>query len=126
MDAIEKARAIRDAVVAAKNGVTRVRTTVFDAEHDAWRVDGDGWHALVINMWDFQRSASAAGWMAIPERSDVIWCEILELVVGGETVVSFGYEIDGPWENLLEYVPGAWEAGFGLVGRRPAGMRLAA
>ncbi|MES1974251.1 MAG: hypothetical protein V4472_17475 [Pseudomonadota bacterium] len=71
MEANEKARVIRDAVLAAGEGVSRVRTTVFDAEHEAWRVDGDGWHALVINMWDFQQSANAAGWMAIPERADV-------------------------------------------------------
>jgi hypothetical protein len=65
MESIEKARAIKTAVLAADDGVRRVRTTVFDAEHNAWRIDSAGSHALVINMWDSKHSAGAAGSMAI-------------------------------------------------------------
>ena len=114
MAAIEKARIIRDAVLGTEDDVVWTTLLADGMEHAAWVVNGDGWHALVSNLWDLHVAACSKSGDRPNLRENVIGHELLEVIVDGETVLSLIYEYDGDYEQLVELVEGPWEGLFGL------------
>ncbi|RUN76514.1 hypothetical protein EJC47_11120 [Sphingomonas sp. TF3] len=116
MQDIDKARAVRDIILAEEDRVERTSVDIDGAEYPCWEIRGEGWRALVSNLWDLHTAACRARGESQNERQNVIGHELLEVYQGDSLVVNFAYEIGGSDEHLFEFVGGAWESAFDLSG----------
>lgn len=107
---IEKARAVREAVLAIEDGVEWTKGVIDGVEHSCWRIPGDGWHATITNLWDFHVATCQATGRPPNERDNVIHHELLEVYCGDdELVMSMINEIGGDYEQLYDFCNDGWE-----------------
>jgi len=103
---IVRARALRRKILFNKRDVRRERVHRDGIAHPCWRVQGEGWHALVLTMWDAVNAASPAE----PDpsvRDDLLQREMLELFVDGDDqpVLAINYQLGSV--SLDELRPGS-------------------
>lgn len=92
---IVRARALRRKILFNKREVTRERVRRDGVDHQCWRVQGLGWHALVLTLWDAVK-AMAPVEPDDPVRDDLLQREMLELFVDGDDqpVLAMSYALD--------------------------------
>lgn len=125
---IDKAREIREVVLASDEDVTRVTRVSAGAEYPCWAVKGQGWYAEVTNLWDLNVATSRVRGESPNEVENVIHHELLELWIDGieESVMSYCYGNEHDEEHLFEYREGAWERLFDPSVRSAPDLRKAA
>jgi hypothetical protein len=110
---IERARLIRDAILAQEENVERGSVLIDGVEHAAWVVHGSGWHAVVSNLWDLHLAACFASYAKPNDRENVIGYELVQVFHEGVEVMAFCYEIGGDDEHLFIFTKGGWVGLFG-------------
>ena len=134
---IVRARALRRKILFNKREVSRERVRRDGVDHQCWRVQGLGWHALVLTLWDAVKAAA----LVEPDasvRDDLLQREILELFVDGDDqpVLAMSYALESvtldefrpvsPDEDLSLFRRGDWERLFDRDRGHFNGQRLAA
>jgi hypothetical protein len=109
---IDKARAIRETIL-SDGEPSWGKSVIAGVEHPCWRVEGDGWNAILSSLWEIMSSVGAPG-LEQGDRHSLIGREVMEVFVDDQRVMGFSYDDDSGSDHLYAFRPGAWEGRFNL------------